>query len=535
MTGRKTPEVDAVVIGAGFAGLYAVHLIREHGFSLRGFEAGEGVGGTWYWNRYPGARCDVESLEYQYRFTPELVREWTWSERYATQPEILSYAEWVADRLDVRKEFSFGEPIVRAVWDEENHLWTVDTASGTSVTARFIVAGSGSISAPQLPDYEGVTEYRGEVYHTGRWPAENPDFSGKRVGVMGVGSSGVQVIPELAKVAEELVVFQRTPAYTLPARNRPLYADEIQYARRFHDEIMERADASYSGHNAMLPGHLLTELGEQERTVLMERNWKLGGNLFISAFPDIRHDPEANRIMSDFVRGKLHQIVEDPETARKLTPTTYPIGTKRIITDTDYWATYNQPHVHLVNLPEEPILRFTPDGIQTAEHTYELDALVMATGYDNLTGALTRIDLRGRGGETLKDSWADGVHTYLGIATAGFPNLFMLTGPQSPSVIVNMFPAIEQHVDWTVATMSRMRADGHTLIEADPGHEHWWFDQVEEEFNKTLYPRANSWYSGANVPGKKRQAMMYMGGLHRYRELCNEVLDDDLRGFRLEA
>lgn len=531
----KTPELDAVVIGAGFAGMYALHSLREQGFTVRAFESGQGVGGTWYWNRYPGARCDVESLEYQYRFCPELGQEWTWTERYATQPEILAYAEWVADRLDLRPLISFNEAVTAAKFDEDNHLWEITTAEGTTVTARFFVAGSGSISATQLPDYEGVHDYAGEVYHTGRWPQEEVDFSGKRVAVIGVGSSGVQVIPELAKQAEELVVFQRTAAYTIPARNRPLYADEISNARRHYKTIMENVRASYSGTQTFTAAQTIKESAKESVIPILERNWKLGGNLFVSAFPDMNSDIDSNNLVADFVRGKLNEIVEDPEMARKLTPTTYPIGSKRIITDTDYWATFNRPNVGLVHLPEEPIQRFTTHGIETSEKHYEFDAIVFATGYDNLTGALTRIDLQGRNGQTIKQSWADGVHTYLGIMVSGFPNLFMITGPQSPSVIVNMFSAIEQHVDWLTEAMVTMRDDGQTLIDPTPESEQWWGEQVETAFGYTLYPYAESWYRGANVPGKKKQPLMFVGGLNVYRELCDDVARDNYRGFELAS
>lgn len=529
----SNPEVDAVVIGAGFAGILATHSLVQNGFTVRTFEAGASVGGTWYWNRYPGARCDVESLEYQYRFTPELGNEWTWTERYATQPEILAYAEWVTDRLDVRRHMKFNEPITQAVFDEDNHLWVIETEKGTRVTARHLVAGSGSISATQLPDYPGVDEYAGEVYHTGRWPAEGVDFTGKKVAVIGVGSSGVQVIPELAKQAEELVVFQRTPAYTVPARNRPLYADEIASARRLYPQIMEEVNASYSGNQMHVPSVTIKDLPPETVTPFLERSWKLGGNHFVTTFPDMNTDLESNTVVADFVRQKLRDIVEDPETARKLTPTTYPIGAKRIITDTDYWATFNQPHVKLVHLPEEPIEGFTTHGIQTSEQSFEFDAIVCATGYDNMTGALTRINLQGRNGVTMRETWADGVHTYLGLMVHGFPNLYLITGPQSPSVVVNMFAAIEQHVEWIVRTVTTLREQGQTLIEPTVESEEWWAEQVETAFGYSLYPYADSWYRGANVPGKKIQPLMFVGGLNLYRDLCDDVAQDNYRGFTL--
>ncbi|TQC44216.1 NAD(P)/FAD-dependent oxidoreductase [Rhodococcus sp. WS4] len=533
--GAPDLDCEVVVVGAGFAGLYAIHALREKGFSLKAFESGTSVGGTWFWNRYPGARCDVESLAYQYSFSQELVDEWTWTERYATQPEILAYAEWVADRLDLRREITFNTRVSRAVYDEEAAYWTVETDDGSLTTARFVVAASGSISAPQVPPLEGINDFAGETYHPGRWPVEGVDFTGKRVAVIGVGSSGIQLIPEVAKYAAKLVVVQRTPAYTLPARNRPLYEDEILCARRNHVELAERARHTHSGINLPIPGDLLLETEEPKRTIMLEKNWHLGGNLFISAFPDASSDLEANEIMAEFVRHKLRTIVEDPEVARKLTPTDYPIGGKRIPTDTNYWATFNRDNVKLVSVSDEPVVRITRDGIETTETTYDVDAIIYATGYDNLTGALTRIDIRGRDGLSLQESWSGGAHTYLGLATVGFPNLFTITGPQSPSVLANMFASIEQHVEWIAETLCALRDREVLSIEATPSAEEWWADQVDEAVENTLYLHSKSWYRGTNVEGKAPKFLVYTGGLDVYRKICDDIASDNFRGFSLEG
>ncbi|MBY8856823.1 NAD(P)/FAD-dependent oxidoreductase [Nocardia sp. CA2R105] len=535
MTESTPTDVDVVVIGAGFGGLYALHALREKGFSVQAFEAGTDVGGTWFWNRYPGARCDVESLAYQYSFSQELVDEWTWTERYATQPEILAYANWVADRLDLRRDILFDTRVDSATYDEDGSLWEVRASDGSRRTARFVVAAAGSLSAVAAAPFPGVAEFSGAAYHPGQWPAQGVDFRGKRVAVIGVGSSGAQLIPEMAKQAAELVVFQRTPAYTLPARNRPLYEDEIISARRNHAELAESARRSYAGVNLPITGDTILDTPEPKRTVMLEKNWKLGGNLFITAFTDVGSNLEANDIVADFVRGKIRDIVADPEVAEKLTPTDYPIGAKRIITDTNFYATFNLPHVELVSVLDEPIERIVPEGVQTSAKTYPVDIIVYATGYDSLTGSLTRIDFRGRDGVSLANSWADGARTYLGLATAGFPNLFTITGPQSPSVLVNMFAAIEQHVEWIVGCLDYLRGHDLVTIEPRPEAQQWWADQVESAVQQTLYLHAKSWYRGTNIEGKATQFLVYANGLNDYRMTCDEIAAAGYRGFALNG
>jgi len=530
----NTTDVDVVIVGAGFGGLYALHLLRERGFSTATFESGTSVGGTWYWNRYPGARCDVESLDYQFMFSKTLVDEWVWSERYATQPEILAYAEWVADRLDLRKHITFNTRVTGAIYDESSSTWAVTTSNGKTLNARFIVTAAGVLSAAVVPPFEGAQEFKGKVYHPGRWPEKPVDFTGKRVAIIGVGSSGVQLIPELARQAAELTVFQRTPAYTIPARNRPLYRDEIIEARRNHAQLAESARRSFGGQNMPVTADRILETPEPKRSAMLEKNWRLGGNQFLHAFVDVPLNLEANNIVAEFVRKKIRDTVEDPDVARKLTPTDYPIGSKRIVTDTEYYPTFNLPHVKLVSLLEDPLVRITESSIVTHKGEYPVDAIVYATGYDSVTGALTRMGIQGREGNTIKDSWADGAHTYLGLASSGFPNLFTIIGPQSPSVMVNVIAAIEQHVEWIAGCLEYMRKNGYSSIEALPESEQWWDQQVERAVQKTLYLHAKSWYTGSNIEGKKNQFLVYCGGLVKYRDICDGIADDGYRGFKLK-
>jgi len=532
---QQTADVDVVIVGAGFGGLYALHLLRKRGFTTATFESGTGVGGTWYWNRYPGARCDVESLDYQYMFSQILVDEWTWSERYATQPEILAYAEWVTDRLDLRRHITFNTRVTGATYNESSVTWFVTTSDGRTLSTRFIVSAAGVLSAAMVPPFRGVADFKGEVYHPGHWPETPIDFSGKRVAVIGVGSSGVQLIPELAKQAKELTVFQRTPAYTIPARNRPLYQDEIIEARRNHTALAESARRSFGGQNMPVTGDRILDTPEPKRSAMLEKNWRLGGNQFLHAFVDVPLNLEANNIAADFVRSKIRNIVDDPKIAHTLTPTDYPIGSKRIVTDTEYYPTFNLPHVRLVSLLQDPLQRITSNSIITANGEYPIDAIVYATGYDSVTGALTRIDIRGREGKTLKESWSNGAHTYLGLASSGFPNLFTITGPQSPSVTVNMIAAIEQHVEWIADCLQYMDKNGFSSIEALPESEQWWDDKVERAVQKTLYLHAKSWYRGSNVEGKKNQFLIYCGGLVKYRDICDEIAHDGYRGFSLKS
>ncbi|MEU9314833.1 NAD(P)/FAD-dependent oxidoreductase [Streptomyces sp. NPDC048295] len=538
MTGQSTsvpeyPEYDALVVGAGFGGLYALYQLRAHGFSCHAFETGDDVGGTWYWNRYPGARCDVESLDYCYSFSPELHAEWDWTERFATQPEILRYAGHVADRFDLRPMISFGTRVVSAVWEEGSRTWLLTTGDGRRARARFLVTAVGCLSASRVPDLPGLDAFRGEVHHTGRWPHAGVDLADKRVAVIGTGSSGIQAIPELAAHARHLTVFQRTPNYSLPARNRPLSGRESWRAKTELEELRSYARTGFSGFYIASTGSSALDVGEEERRAAFERKWAIGGTEIMSVFTDVLTDGKANEHLAEFVREKIRDAVDDPATARKLVPLDYPIGTKRICVDSGYFTTYNRENVDLVDLRAEPLVEITEDGIRTEGGTYPAEVLVLATGYDAMTGPLTRIDVRGTDGRSLKQQWSSGPRTYLGLAVAGFPNLLTVTGPGSPSVLVNMVRAVEQHVDWIVDCLRRLREDGVDRIEARPEAQDSWVAHVNEVADTTLYPRADSWYVGANVEGKARVFMPYAGGLSHYRERCEEVARSGYRGFAL--
>ncbi|MGD8417475.1 MAG: NAD(P)/FAD-dependent oxidoreductase [Pseudomonadales bacterium] len=527
-------EVDAVVIGAGFAGMYMLHVLRNRGFSVRVFEAGDGVGGTWYWNRYPGARCDVESLQYQFAFSDELQREWSWSERYAAQPEILRYANHVADRFDLKRDIEFETRVESATFHATSGTWTVTTDRDQVVTARFVITAVGCLSASRVPDFPGLESFRGEWYHTGRWPHGDVDFTGKRVGVIGTGSSGIQSIPVIAESAESVVVFQRTPNFSVPARNEPLTEAQITAHREtFMASRSEPPQIDFAGMFEHLPRAL--DVDDDARRARFEELWEAGGPAFLIAFSDLLFDKAANDAAAGFVRDRIREIVSDPEVAEKLCPSDHPIGTKRICVDTDYYATFNRDNVTLVDVRTGPIEEITPDGLRTTDGEYELDVIVFATGFDAMTGPLLAMDIRGRDGIRLADKWHDGPKTYLGLSVSGFPNLFVITGPGSPSVLSNMIVSIEQHVDWIADCLTWLRERDIGIIEARPDAEEAWVEHVNAVADTTLFPQANSWYVGANIPGKPRVFMPYVGGIGAYRVKCDEVANAGYAGFSLET
>jgi len=521
--------VDAVVIGAGFGGLYMLHRLRELGLSLQGFEAGGGVGGTWYWNRYPGARCDLPSLYYAYTWSESLSREWRWSERYAAQPEILAYANHVTDRFDLRGLIAFGTRVLSAVFDDVSGLWTVETDRGDRVTARWCVMATGCLSTPRAPQFPGEESFRGPRYHTGLWPHEPVDLRGLRVGVIGTGSSGIQAIPRMADEARQVTVFQRTPNFSLPAQNGPLGDAEIAdyWARR--PKYLQALKAGLPGVTAHAAGAPVPPLEEQRR--VYEQMWAVGGPILIASFPNLLTDEGVNAAAADFVREKIAEAVRDPQIAARLSPHDHPIGTKRICVDTGYYETFNRPNVELVDVRAAPIEAITPDGLRTSERAYALDAIVYATGFDAVTGALLAIDIRGAGGRALREAWADGPHAYLGLAVAGFPNLFILAGPGSPSVLSNMMVSLEEHVDWVSDCVAHMRAQGLSRIDPQASAQDAWMAQVKALADNSLFPRANSWYVGANVPGKPRVFTAYIGG--GYRQTCEAVAANGYEGFAL--
>jgi cyclohexanone monooxygenase len=528
-------QIDAIVVGAGFAGLYALHRLRGLGFSVRVFEAGDGVGGTWYWNRYPGARCDVESMDYSYSFSDELQQEWRWTERYASQPEILSYINHVADRFDLRRDIQLSTRVTSAVFDETTSRWTIETDRGDRVSARFCIMATGCLSDAQVPDIAGRETFAGRWYHTGRWPHEGVDFGGQRVAVIGTGSSAIQSIPIIATQAAQLFVFQRTPNYSVPAHNGPLDPDYEQRVKANYADFRRQARESRIGFVVERSEESALAVGAEERQREYDKRWTRGGLGFAATYVDLLTNQAANDTAAAFFRDKIRGIVRDPSVAEALSPRDYPLGTKRLCVDTSYYTTFNRDNVTLVNLREAPIVAITPKGVRTSEREYVVDSLVFATGFDAMTGALLKIDIRGRAGRTLAEKWAAGPRTYLGLVVAGFPNLFTITGPGSPSVLSNMIVSIEQHVDWIADCLAQLRARGHAAIEATGEAEDAWVAHVNDVGHMTLYPLAKSWYMGANVPGKPRVFMPYIGGVGVYREKCDAVAAGGYAGFRLSV
>jgi cyclohexanone monooxygenase len=529
----QTRTLDALVVGAGFSGLYALHRLRELGLKARLVERGGGVGGTWYWNRYPGARCDIESVDYQFSFSQDLLDEWEWSERYAAQPEILRYLDFVADRLDLRPDIELETTVTAARYDEDADRWIVSTDRGGEYEARFLILAVGNLSVPRRPDFPGLESFEGEWYLTARWPEEPVEMAGKRVGVVGTGSTGIQVITVTASVARDLWVFQRTPNYSMPAHNGPLDPDVQREIKRTFAERRRMAEQAEAGVPFPAPERRAYDVSEEERRRLYETGWARGGiNSLSYAFTDFHSDEAANATGAEFTRQKIRHIVRDPEVAALLSPSHH-IGTKRTCVDTGYYEVYNRRNVHLVDVRSSPIQEITPRGIRTADAEYELDTIVFAIGFDAMTGPFLDIDIRGRAGLALREKWAAGPRTYLGLTVAGFPNLFLVTGPGSPGVLSNMVVSIEQHVDWLADCIARLRAGKVDVVEATNEAEEGWVAHVNEIADATLYPQATSWYVGANVPGKPHVFMPYIGGCGRYRAECDEVARDGYRGFRL--
>ena len=532
-------DVDAVVVGAGFSGLYMLHRLREQGFDVRVFEKGDDVGGTWYWNRYPGARCDSESHIYCYSFDEEIRQEWEWSERYPEQPEILSYLQFVADRLDLRRDIAFETEVTGATYDADAATWAVETADGERVTARFFIGAMGCLSEPFRPDFDGLDDFEGDWYHTARWPDEGVDLADEHVGVVGTGSTGIQFISETGGEADHLTVFQRTPNYAVPARNRPLEDDEYEEIRANYDEIWERARDSRLGMPFEHDHYSAASLSEEEIRETLEDRWQQGGFRFLHAFEPghVLTNVEVNAVISEFIREKLRAKVDDPETAEKLVPTDHPYAAKRPPMDyNDYYRTYNRDDVSLVDVSDdgEPIERVTADGIRTTAGEYELDVLVYATGFDAMTGALLAIDIEGRDGLTLAEKWDAGPRTYLGLMTRGFPNLFTITGPQSPSVLTNMPLSIEQHVEWIADCIAYMDEHGHDAIEPTEAAETQWVTNTNMLADNMLFSEADSWYRGDNIPGKTSVFTPFPGGLDMYRDICDRVAGDDYDGFEFD-
>lgn len=521
------------MVGAGFGGLYALHKFREQGLSVRVFEAAPDVGGTWYFNRYPGARCDVESVDYCFSFSDELQQEWTWTEKYATQTEILAYLNWVADRLDLRSGITFNTRVISARLDEVSLRWTITTDTGEVVQSRYFVLATGPLSAAMTPEFNGLDTFGGEIYHTAHWPHEGVDFTGKRVGVIGTGSSGVQSIPIIAMQADQLYVFQRTPNYSVPAGNRPLSAEEIADVKATYAERRRMSWRSGGGSPHVAHPKLTMELSPEERRAAFEERWQLGGVLFSKTFTDQMTDLEANEEARKFYEEKVRAVIDDPAVAELLIPNDHPIGTKRICTDDNYFQTFNRPNVKLVSVRKTPIESFDQTGVNTSDAHYDLDVVVMATGFDAMTGALAKIEIVGRGGETLTEDWSNGPRTYLGLGVDAFPNLFLVSGPGAPAVLANMVLHAEAHINWIADAIRYLDEHGYAAIEATSDAVDNWIAECNQRAEATLFPKANSWYLGANVPGKPRVFMLFIGGFAVYLDIINEVADAGYKGFEL--
>lgn len=532
MNTTKTADYDAIVVGGGFAGIYMVHRLRNlMGMSVRAYEAGSGIGGTWFWNRYPGARCDIQSMEYSYQFSEELQQEWEWSERFATQPEILKYANHVAERFDLMKDIQLNTPVASTIYDDATSLWTVTTATGEVKTARFVVMATGCLSSANLPDIKGRDSFKGATYHTGKWPHEGVDFTGKRVAVIGTGSSAIQSIPLIAQQAKHLTVFQRTASFTVPAHNQPLDPEFVRDFKSRYKEIRTHNWQQPFGQDFGSFGESALKLSEDERTDIYEKQWQKGGLSFMGTFDDLMFDRAANETAAEFIRNKIRGIVKDPAVADALAPRQI-VGCKRLCVDTGFYDTFNRDNVTLVPLDNNPLEEITTTGVRTGKGLVEVDAIVFATGFDAMTGAVSKIDVRGTGGRTLQDKWSEGPKTYLGLATAGFPNLFFVTGPGSPSVLSNMLPSIEQHVEWISDCIEHVSSHQGRTIEALPESEETWVHHVNDVAHTTLYPNCNSWYLGANVAGKVRVFMPYIG-VNTYVDKCNDVVAKGYEGFRI--
>ena len=536
-------DTDVIVVGAGFAGMYALHKFRGLGLRTQVLEAGNDVGGTWYWNRYPGARCDVPSIEYSYSFDKDLEQEWDWTEIMAAQPEILEYANHVADRFDLRKDIQFQTRVDSAVFDENSNRWTVVTEGGQTYTARFCVMATGCLSVPNTPKIDGQDNFAGSVYHTGNWPEGGVDFSDAAVGIIGTGSSGIQSIPVIAEQAKHLTVFQRTPNYTMPAANAPLKTEFLRQAKENYSAIRAEQRASqvgivgygfgFGGAENVVPTQEIKQTTPAERQRLVEEE----GFLAIRRYADVALDEEANELACEMYRDQVKRVIKDPATAQALMPRDYPMGCKRPVIDTNYYETFNRDNVTLVDLRQGGIEEITEAGVRTAKGDYTFDVLVYATGFDAMTGALGKIDIRGRENRALTEYWEAGPRTYLGLQVAGFPNLFTVTGPGSPSVLSNMIVSIEQHIDWIARCISDLDQCGAQTIEATTEAEDEWIAHVNDVAQNTMFTAksCNSWYLGANIPGKPRIFMPYVGGVGVYREKCDEVARNGYQGFELSA
>ena len=524
--------LDVVIVGGGFGGMYATYKFREMGLSIQSFEAGGDLGGVWYWNRYPGARVDLPSIDYSFAFSPEIDQEWTWSEEFAAQPELLRYINFVADRLDLRKHFRFNTRIASAVWDEDRQIWTLTTTEGERVEARYCVMATGPLSVPKTPDIKGYDRFRGESYMAGKWPHEPVSYAGKRVGVIGTGSTGIQIVQEVGPQAGELFVFQRTPSFTMPMRNKKLSPEYVAEIKRNYPGLRAAARMSAVGGLRPQSTRAFFSVPPETRNALLEDAWKLGGLCMLGTFSDLLINPEANEHVADFIRGKIGEVVKDPVVAEKLKPRGYPVFARRPCLDTSYYETYNLPTVHLMDCLEDPIQEITEKGVRLASGEVELDMLIFATGYDGLTGALLNFDVIGRDGQNLKDKWADGAKSMLGLGMAGFPNFFTTVGPNGPSALANIIHINENDIDWIARAITYMDDNGLCAMEPTEDAENAWMDHVRELASRSLVSKAKTWYVGANIEGKPQGLTIYTGGFAKYVEACEAAAKDNFAAYR---
>ena len=516
----KTRRVDVLIVGGGFGGMYATYKFREMGYSIQSFEAGGGLGGVWYWNRYPGARVDLPSIDYSFAFSPEVEQEWTWSEQFAAQPELLEYINFVGKRLDLNKHYQFNTRVHRAQWDEARQLWVLKTDKGETWEAPYCIMATGPLSVPKDPEIPGLSRFKGALYRAAKWPQEPVRFEGKRVGVIGTGSTGIQIVQEVGKTAGELFVFQRTPSFTMPMRNTKLDPEYVAEVKRHYPGLREAARNSAVGGLRPQSTRAFFSCTPEQRKTLLEDAWKNGGLAMLGTFSDLLVNEEANAEVAEFVRGKIGEVVKDPVTAEALKPKDYPIFARRPCLDSSYYETYNQPNVHLVDLFKQPIVEITEKGVRTEQGEYELDILILATGYDGLTGALTAFDVVGKGGQTVNQKWKDGARSYLGIMMEGFPNLFMTTGPTGPAALANIVRISENDVDWIAELMVHMEKNGQAAAEVTREAEQAWMDIVANLAKRSLLLKAKTWYLGANVKDKPLGLTLFTGGFHKYREYC---------------
>ncbi len=530
---QHNEELDVIIVGAGFSGLYMLYKMRKTNLKALIIERASDAGGTWFWNRYPGARCDIESIEYSYSFSDELQQEWNWSNRYSDQSEILDYINYVVKKFNLKENIVFNTSVKSATFDENLKNWIVETDSN-SYSSKFCVMATGTLSSIKQPNFDGLENFKGDWYVTGEWPHEKLDFTSKKVAIIGTGSSAVQSIPVIAEEAKNLTVFQRSPNYTIPANNRPLTEKELSNAKSSYDQIREKAKYTRAGigYNQFEERKLL-DLSSEEIKKELNNRWKMGGQeIFTAGFTDVGVDVEANKIVADFVKSKIKEIVKDPNVAELLSPEDA-IGCKRLCADTNYFETYNRENVELIDLNSNPINSITENGILTKNKEFKFDTIIFATGFDAMTGALQAIDITGKNGKKLKQVWKDGPKSFLGLLINGFPNLFTVTGPGSPSVLTNMMVAIEQHVEWISDCINFLSKSNLNEVEADELFQIEWMDHIEEVAKNTLRYTCNSWYVGANVPGKKRVFMPYAGGFGKYREKCDEIAENNYSILRI--